>query len=221
MFEIILIGLTIVGIYLIIISAKSPENSFLDRFSSKLNALIFLYLALGVFLNYDLGKNSLKKNEQDATLKIIEKSWLGTNNMISEEYKNCPELCDSLYFDWQKKEMNWKSQESYEGKDEWYSVLKISVHIFQSFEDVLTVSDLDQTGMYVWVANFIQWCHSPHLRKSWNVLKPNFASKTREFGDYLFEYISSNPAPQNITELTNISIQLAESNEIKNLIKKA
>jgi hypothetical protein len=61
MFAIILIILTIAGIYMIIISAKAPENSFLDRFSTKLNALLFLYLALGVFLTYDLGKMTLKK----------------------------------------------------------------------------------------------------------------------------------------------------------------
>lgn len=219
MFAIVLIFMTIVGVYLAVMSAKSPESSFLDRLSEKLNALLFLYLAIGVFLNFNLQKMILKKDEQEATLKIIERSWLGINKMISEEYKNCPEFCDSLYFDWQKKEMNWKPQESYKVKNEWYSVSNISIHIFQSFEDVLTVSDLDKTGMYVWIANFIQWCHSPHLRKSWNVLKPNYASKTREFGDYLFEYISSNPAPQNITELTDISIKLAESNEMKNLSK--
>jgi hypothetical protein len=141
--------------------------------------------------------------------------------MIKEEYKNCPELCDSLYFDWQKKEMNWNAKDSYEIKDEWDSVLNISVHIFQAFEDVLTVSELDQTGMYVWVANFIQWCHSPQLRKSWNVLKPNYAITTREFGNFLFEYIASNPAPQNITELTDLSIKLAESDEITKLLKNS
>jgi hypothetical protein len=103
MFLILLIGATLIGFILVVISAKSESNSFLDRFSTKLSALLFLYLALGVFLTYDLQNISIDDRQRETTLKIVERSWMGVNKIICDYHSKCPQFCDSLYFDWQKK----------------------------------------------------------------------------------------------------------------------
>jgi hypothetical protein len=210
--------LTLAGIAFLYLAAKTEPNSFLDRFSIKLQSMVTIFLATLVYLSYNIQNEAITVRQQETTLKIIERSWLGVNSIINTEYSKCPNFINSLYFDWQKKEMNWKTHSS-QIEDQWTSILYLSVQIFQAFEDVLTVSNLDQTGFYVWIANFLQWCSSNELRKSWNVLKPNFATSTRKFGDFIFEYLSSNPHPKNITELTELSKQLADSPEIKDLLK--
>ncbi len=203
---------------MIYLAAKSNPDSFLDRFSNKISSLMILFFATLVYLSYNIQNDAIQIRQQETTLKIIERSWLGINNIINTEYSKCPNFINTLYFDWQKNEMNWKTHSS-QVEDQWTSILYLSVQIFQAFEDVLTVSNLDQTGLYVWIANFIQWCSYNELRKSWNVLKPNFAAPTRKFCDFIFEYLISNPHPKNINELTELSKQLADSPEIKNLMK--
>lgn len=74
-------------------------------------------------------------------------------------------------------------------KDEWYAVNYLCILIFQSFEDFLTSHQLDETGNYVWICNYIQWVSSPILEQKWYVLKSNFANTTISFGDLLFNSV--------------------------------
>ncbi|MFZ4673322.1 hypothetical protein EB008_00840 [bacterium] len=219
MFIVVVIIVSCLGLILSYCAANSDLNSFLDRFSAKINILMIVFFSALVYLSYKIQKESLKVREQETTLKIIERSWLGINKIIDTEYSKCPNFIDSLYFDWQKNEMKWSPSRS-QTEDQWTTVLYISIQIFQAFEDVLTVSTLDQTGLYVWIANFIQWCSSSELRKSWDVLKPNFASSTRLFCDYIFEYLDTHPHPMNTEELTELSKKLANLPEIKKLTEK-
>ena len=74
-------------------------------------------------------------------------------------------------------------------KDEWYAVNYVCILIFQSFEDFLTSNQIDETGDYVWICNYIQWTSSPILEQKWLVLKSNFANTTISFGDLLFNSV--------------------------------
>jgi len=91
-------------------------------------------------------------------------------------------------------------------KDEWYAVNYLCILIFQSFEDFLTSHQLDETGDYVWICNYIQWVSSPILEQKWYVLKSNFANTTISFGDLLFNSVRN--------------IKINDYNDIKQLADK-
>ena len=91
-------------------------------------------------------------------------------------------------------------------KDQWYAVNYLCILIFQSFEDFLTSHQLDETGDYVWICNYIQWASSPILEQKWYVLKSNFANTTISFGDLLFNSVRN--------------IKINDYNDIKQLADK-
>ena len=82
----------------------------------------------------------------------------------------------------------------------------LCILIFQSFEDFLTSHQLDETGDYVWICNYIQLASSPILEQKWYVLKSNFANTTISFGDLLFNSVRN--------------IKINDYNDIKQLADK-
>ncbi len=144
---------------------------------------------------------------------------VGIVSKIQENYHKCPNFCSSLFFEWQKKQLT-ASYKNLDGVDDWPTVMAISIEIFQSWENVLTVSSVDETEFYVWICNFIQWAKSPHLYKAWLVLYPNYADKTIKFGNILFREVQKNP-PKNTKELKELGLNIYNKEEIKKLINKS
>ena len=214
---IILILLLLITWYVV----TKGQNHFLDKFTKKFSVVGTIFIPLGIFLTYKVFSLQLEALKRDATYKMIDRGWLDVNKKFTEYYKDCPNFIDSLYFDWQTKTLGLQNNMSYQthNNDKWYAINYLSILIFQSWEDYITSSKIDETGANVWINNFLQWSNSKMLRKAWSVLKTNFAETTQEFGDYLF-YISSVYVPTNETELNNLSKMVSESEKFKNILKK-
>jgi hypothetical protein len=101
--------------------------------------------------------------------------------------------------------------------DKWYAVNYLSILIFQSFEDFLTAHELDETGDYVWICNYIQWVSSPILEEKWSVLKSNFANTTITLGDLLFNNVR-NIKINDYNDIKQVADKIINSNEYKLLI---
>jgi hypothetical protein len=196
-------------------------NSPLERFVGKFSTIASVFIPLGIFLTFIIFKNQYDALARDSTFKIIDRGWLDVNKKLVEYYDKCPNFIESLYFDWQKREMTncASSNRNLKKCDDWYVINNLSIHIFQAWEDFITSTQIDQTGYEVWMNNFLQWSNSKYLRKSWSVLKGNFAKTTREFGDYLFD-ISKNNKPKSELELYNLANKVANSSELKTIINK-
>jgi hypothetical protein len=102
-------------------------------------------------------------------------------------------------------------------RDKWYAVNYLSILIFQSFEDFLTAHELDETGDYVWICNYIQWVNSPILQEKWSVLKSNFANTTITLGDLLFNNVR-NIKINDYNDIKQVADKIINSNEYKSLI---
>ena len=204
----------IIGAYYV---SQKGTKSFHFKFTSSLALIAQIFIPLCMFLTLQLFNIQLGVMTRNSTFDVIDRSWLAVNEKIVKEYDKCPNLINSLYFDWQKKTLgniNYQNK-----KDEWYAANYISILIFQSWEDFISASSADETGVYVWMNNFLQWTNSKILKENWDVLKGNFATTTQELGDYLFN-ISSKNNPKNNLELHNLAIKVAESDEIKAIFKK-
>jgi hypothetical protein len=195
--------------------ARKRSGHFLDKFTNKFAIIGSIFVPVGIYLTYQVFSLQLQAMSRDATYKIIDRGWLDVNKKMVEYYDKCPNFVNSLYFDWQKKVLGQESSPT--KQDDWYAVNYLSIIIFQSWEDFITSSTVDETGIIVWINNFLQWSNSELLRNNWSVLKSNYAATTQEFGDYLF-YVSSMYKPKNESELENLSKMVAESEKIKNII---
>ena len=201
----------IFSIILVYISTISPKDSFFDRLLSKINAISVVYIAVGIYITFEIFNQTTGEMRRQTTLKIIDRSLLGNIKLIIDNYSKCPRFVSSMFYSWQKPS-NLKEPT---GEDDWSTVMLISFNLFQAFEDILTVSDVDQTGIYVWIANFLPWCRSQDLKKSWKILYPNFADRTIKFGNLLFEFSMGNPEPANVEEYRSLAHKFVDSQEFK------
>jgi hypothetical protein len=186
----------------------------MDRVLSKINAISVVYIAVGIYITFEIFNQTTEEMKRQTTLKIIDRSLLGNIKLINDNYEKCPRFCSSLFFSWQKP----KNMPEPTKEDDWQTVLMLSFNIFQAFEDILTVSEVDQTGLYVWIANFIPWCRSPKLKELWLELYPNFALRTVEFGNYLFDTCLDQPEPRDPMEYQEKSILMVNSDEFKRIM---
>jgi nitrate reductase NapE component len=162
-----------------------------------------VYIAFGIYITFEIFNQTTEEMKRQTTLKITDRSLLGNLKLIYENYDKCPNFCSSLFFSWQQP----KSKAETTKEDDWQTVLMLSFNIFQAFEDILTVSQVDQTGIYVWIANFIPWCRSKKLKEQWDILYPNFALRTVEFGNFLFRNCLDQPEPKDSKVITNVQFR--------------
>lgn len=194
------------------------KGTILDRFTSKFSIIGSIFVPIGIFLTYRVFTAQINELSRKATYDIIDRGWLNINKMLIDYYEDCPYFINSLYFDWQKKVLG-KVDNLTQDNDKWYAVNYLSIAIFQSWEDFLTSSQIDQTGHIVWLNNFLQWSNSSVLRSNWSVLKSNYADTTQEFGDYLF-YLSAMYKPKDESELNNLAKTAVESEKIRSILSK-
>jgi hypothetical protein len=174
----------IILIAVIVRASTTKHDGFVGRFLNKLSVINGFLAAVGIYITYSIFKAQADKMANEITLSLIDRSWLKINEAIKNSKDTCPTLVNSLYFPWQRSVLG-KIQSS-EKVDSWSDCNYLSILMFQAWEDYLTLSEFDETGDQVWLANFLQWANSDVLRQNWNVLKTNFAPLTIEFGDYLF-----------------------------------
>jgi len=195
------------------------KNKNLILFSDKIFGAFVIFLPIGIFITYGIFKKQSDSIRRDSTYKIIDRGWTNVNKELIINYKDCPSFVDSLYFDWQIKIFgkSMKYNDYYNNK--WYTVMYLSMIIFQSWEDFLTSYKIDQTGANIWINNFLQWSNSKFLRNNWSIFKSNYSYTAQKLGDYLFS-ISSKYKPKNINEIEYISNKIIESKKFIDIINQ-
>ena len=204
----------VISIILVYISTVAPKDSFFDRLLSKINAISVVYIAVGIYITFEIFNQTTGEMKRQTTLKIIDRSLLGNIKLIIDSYDKCPKFSSSMFYSWQKPS-NFREPE---GEDDWSIVTMVSFNIFQAFEDILTVSDVDQTGLYVWIANFMPWCRSKYLKKAWDQLYPNYADRTILFGNLLFDFCYEKPEPKDPEEYKHLAHVIVDSKEFNNIL---
>jgi len=201
------------------VSKKYRRDSPIFIFVEKILSLPALFLPFGIYLTYKVLKMQIDNIARDGTFKIIDRGWILINKSLSENYDKCPYFINSIYYDWQKKEMTktYTKNTNKPNNDNWATVNYISTIMFQSWEDFLTSLSVDQTGSVVWMANYLQWSQSKELKKIWDVSKPNYAIGTQLFGDFLF---SQKDKPKNADELQSLAQKCVDSKEYNDIITK-
>jgi hypothetical protein len=210
------IALFIFLLVFLMYAATLKKSSLLNKYIEKLVLINSIFIPLGIFFTLTVFIKQLDTMKREATFKIIDRGYLNINKNFVDYYNQCPNFVNSLYFNWQIKLLG--NTEIYEkNKDKWYTVKYISIIIFQSWEDFITSSKIDDTGFEVWISNFLQWTNSDILLKNWSVLKSNFADTTKRFGDYLFFKIKEKP-PKNDIELYNLSLEIKKNKIFRDII---
>jgi hypothetical protein len=199
---------------------RKDKNSLISKFTDKISIIGSLFVPIGIYLTYTVFSLQFEESRITSTFRIIDRSWLNINKIFVDYYDKCPTFVNSLGFDWQKKVLGSEIHNNSNQGDDWHAVNYISICIFQAFEDFLTSALDDETGQYVWIANFLQWTNSDILRNNWSVLKSNYSETTELFGDYLF-LMSDTHRKQitNVAELTTLAKNIVESKEFLDILR--
>lgn len=176
-------------------------------FLSMMGSLAVIILAFNVYIS----TVSLEKQRVDTkanfTKTTIDKLWLFPNQLLTEKKHARPEFLASFYYNnltMYNLTKDVHTQPTINSElDEQY----ISIVLIQCWEDYLTLRTLEQTGDEVWLYNFLQWAQSPYLKKTFDILKYNYASTTIKLGNLLLEYAARIPIPSNDPELYEKSVK--------------
>jgi len=209
---------------------QQNKNNIAARFTEKMVLFSSIFIPVGIYLTYTIFAGQLNEMKINATYRMIDRGWLDINKHFTDNYDKCPNLIDSLSYDWQ---MNTLGKNTYninlrkffkglsEDEDDWTASNYVSVCIFQSIEDFMTAVGMDETAPEVWVCNFLPWSNSNILKNNWSVLKSNYADTTIEFVDYLFELSSKNRNKiKNTSDILKLSKDIVNSDVFANILAK-
>ena len=121
------------AILLTLASVFVPKDSLLERFSIKIAGVVQILLFVGLLISYQSYTTTSKDRDVNRESALTEKNWIDVYTLIQDKHKDCPNFVSSLSFDWQKS----KNSIIDSGKDNYESVLNISISIFQAFQNVI------------------------------------------------------------------------------------
>jgi len=180
-----------------------------------------IFIPVGIYLTYTIFAGQLNEMRINATYRMIDRGWLGINKHFIDNYDKCPNLIDSLSYDWQINTLGKKTYNIKQDEDDWAASNYVSNCIFQSMEDFMTAVGLDETAPEVWVCNFLPWTNSNILKNNWLVLKSNYSDTTIEFVDYLFDISSKNKNKiKNTSDVLKLSKDIVNSDVFANIVDK-
>jgi hypothetical protein len=209
-------------IILVIISSLTKKEGFLSKFLTRISVINGFLSAFAIYITYTIFKVQTDKLYQDMSLTIADRGFLNVNEAIKKSRDKCPNLVNSLYFDWQKQVMGNYSQNKYK-IDDWATCNYLSNVLFQAWEDYLALTDYeeleDETSVIAWTSVFMQWVESDKLREIWVVLQSNYSPTTIKFGNYLFEMVKKYK-PKNTEEILYYAKIIGNSEIVKNIKKE-
>jgi hypothetical protein len=205
------IVILLLGAY-IIFSGFFQPGTFPDRISLKIGLISQILFAVGIYLTYlDYSQSNLEQRRIN-TIKITN-VWLGINSKIRVLYPRCPNFCNSLYFDFQRKALG----KEISGEDDWTAVLDLSNSIIQTIENVLEFTESDNSGFYSWLTVFITWGNSKILRKAFEAQKELYRVRTQLFIRAIFEF-EDRYQIKNGDDLMKVAGDFCKSKELKEII---
>jgi hypothetical protein len=182
--------------------SSKKRNSFLDKITDKVSLMSSIFIPIGMFVTYQLFEIQYQTTKREATYEIIDRAWLAVAKTLEKYYDKCPNFIESLYFDWQK---NNRQDIKITKEENWKHIEYVCVTIFQSWEDYITSTNVDETDSEAWVIVFIQWTYSDQLREKWKFMKYQNAQTTQKFGDFLFHMSKTHDEPKNPDELMKLT----------------
>lgn len=216
MIKVITIGIVfvIISIIIFIIAAFLPAGNIFERISTKIGGIIQILFVIGLFISYQTYTNNVNSSKLIQQAGLTEKGWVQVYEKIQSNYSKCPDFCNSLTYPWQKP----SGVELKTGKDEYGSVLSISILIFQSLSNVLGYFMYTDSGdsMNEWLSSFIVWAHSDTLYEIWNKNKFIYDELTIKFGDKIFNEVRKNE-PKNNSDVVRLANEICNSEEIKEI----
>jgi hypothetical protein len=218
----IIVGLGVLLMFVLIyLSCIAKKHSVLDRFVDKLDIIIGIFAVIGVILTYSVFRRNLEQASIETTFQIVDRAWTDINKEFHKSYKSCPNLINSLFFDWQIKAFGGDiTLDSFKGHDEWHAVNLITCLIFQSVEDMMTSSSFDESGEFVWLANGIQWFSSPILQKIWLTQKSNYVETSQNLIDLVISKCKNRNNIKNINDLDLVVKEIINTDEYKRIVSK-
>lgn len=200
---------------------QQNKNHIASKFTEKIVLFSSIFVPIGIYLTYTIFSRQMQEMRINATFRSIDRSWLGINKQFIENSDKCPNLIDSLIYDWQINALGKKQYKLSQEEDDWTASNYISNCIFQAMEDFMVSSALDETAPEVWISNFIPWANSKILHNHWLVLKFNYAPRTIELADYLFEIVSKNRNQiTNSSEVDKLAKDILKSNVFLDIMRK-
>jgi hypothetical protein len=200
---------------------QQNKNNIAAKFTEKMVLFSSIFIPVGIYLTYTIFAGQLNEMRINATYRMIDRGWLDINKHFTDNYDKCPNLIDSLSYDWQINTLGKKIHEINQDGDDWTASNYVSNCIFQSIEDFMTAVGLDETGPEVWVCNFLPWTNSNILKNNWLVLQSNYSATTIEFVDYLFDISSKNKNKiKNSSDVIKLSKNIVNGETFLNIVDK-
>ncbi len=218
---IVILSLTFLMGYIVYVVKSTSKSNLTSSFTEKLVLVSSIFIPIGIYLTYTIFSRQIQELRINATFRSVDRSWLSINKQFIEYSDKCPNLINSLSYDWQINSLGKKSYKLSQEEDEWVASNYISNCIFQAIEDFMVSSILDETAPEVWISNFIPWMNSKILNNNWSVLKANYAPRTIELSDYLFEIVSKNRNnTKNSADVDKLAKDILKSNVFFDIMNK-
>lgn len=218
---IVLFSLIFIMVYIVYVVKSTNRGNITSNFTEKILLLSSIFVPIGIYLTYTIFSRQMLEMRINATFRSIDRGWLSINKQFIEYSDKCPNLIDSLAYDWQINALGKKQYKLSQEEDDWVATNYISNCIFQSMEDFMVSSALDETSPEVWISNFIPWVNSNILAKKWLVLKSNYAPRTIELADYLFAIVSKNRNQiKNGSDIDKLAKDILKSDVFLDIMRK-
>jgi len=218
---IVLFSLIFIMVYIVYVVKSTNKDNLTSNFTEKILLLSSIFVPIGIYLTYTIFSRQMLELRINATFRGIDRGWLGINKQFIEYSDQCPNLIDSLSYDWQINDLGKKRYKLSQEEDDWVATNYISNCIFQSMEDFMISAALDETSPEVWISNFIPWANSKILAKHWLVLKSNYAPRTIELAEYLFAMTSKNRNHiKNASDVDKLAQDILKSDVFLDIMQK-
>lgn len=184
----LILFIQIFSFLLIFFSFLYKENSYLNKFISKVNVLSDFLIATGIILTYLLFRNTYNKTINDTTLSM-NSTFIKIHKELSDNFDKCPNFTYSLRFKFQ----DGYNANNYNHKDEnKITINYISNLIFCSIEDYITTASMNKSSDSAYMASFLSFFNSKELRRKWSILKYNYQTQTKMLINLLIKIINEN-----------------------------
>jgi hypothetical protein len=210
------VGLMGVAVLFTILSAFVEKNSNIERFAGKTTSVIQILFFAGLLISYQNYVTTAKDQNINRESTLTEKNWIDVYRLIQDKHADCPNFVNSLSYDWQKPAGTVIDT----GKDNYESVLNISISIFLAFQNVINYFLYydTQDDLVLWISAFAIWCNSDLLYDMWQKYKFMYDDATQVFTDTIFESVREN-RPKNQEDVLFVSKRVCNSLAIRTLFK--